>query len=378
MKILHLVPKYAPSIGGVETFLYDLVEEQRKKHRVEVLTTDLFSFKPFRRMIIKHDFDYVKRFKAVNMFPLLPYGLGSFSLGMLKEVLSIEDFDIIHSHSYGYFTTWLGSLKKILKGSKHVIHTHSDPGKRYFSKRFFDSLVSKFSLVADKIITISDAEFQHLLRLGIKREKLAKVPLGLNIRRYKKVESKSHLRDFILFVGRFEIFHKGIDILFKALKIALEKNKGLKLVMIGEGDYNRIKELAKSLSIINNVIFVGRLPSSREGFEQLLEYYSSCRFLVLPSRFEPFGLVIIEAISMGKPVVATRVGGVLDILNEKYGFLVEPENAGALAKAMIRMYEMSYEELSKLSINALEASKLYDIRKVSEEIEEIYKEVLKN
>jgi glycosyltransferase involved in cell wall biosynthesis len=135
MKVLHLVPTYLPAVGGVENFVFELVNAQRRKIEVEVFTSNVLNLLARQRIEIKKDFPYVRRFGVVNMLPFLPKAQGVFSLNMLKEVLKKEDVDVIHSHSYRYFTTYIGSIRKLLMNTKHVIQAHSSHRKRRLSRR---------------------------------------------------------------------------------------------------------------------------------------------------------------------------------------------------------------------------------------------------
>jgi glycosyltransferase involved in cell wall biosynthesis len=370
MKVLHLVPKFLPSVGGVENFVYELVNIQRKKIEVKVFTSNLLNFETFQRVEIKKDFPYIKRFNAINLLPFLPRGLGIFSFSMLKELLKKEDFDIVHSHSYGYFTTYIGSFRKLLKKTKHVIQTHSDPGRRKLSKKIFDSIVPILSLHADKIIVISELEKQHLESLGIKEEKMVKIPLGINLNLFRR--DKRTKGDYLLFVGRFDIDQKGIDILLKALKISSKSCGDIKLFMIGNNSKNKIKimHMIKELELEKEVSILGYVNK-----KELIEYYHNCKALVLPSRFEPFGLVILEAFACGKPVIASKVGGISEIVNERNGLLFKAGDPNDLAKAICKIMKMNSNDYEKLCKEAYLTAEKFDIEKVSQRMIELYETI---
>jgi glycosyltransferase involved in cell wall biosynthesis len=135
-----------------------------------------------------------------------------------------------------------------------------------------------------------------------------------------------HFDDFILFVGRIWLY-KGIQFLVRALK---DLPKSLKLVIAGDGDYlNDIKSLAADLGLENRIIFLGRVSN-----DDLEQYYHKCLALAVPSIWaEPFGIIGIEAMASGKPVIAFDVGGISDWLEDnKSGFLVERGNVAGLVE----------------------------------------------
>jgi glycosyltransferase involved in cell wall biosynthesis len=373
MRVLHLVPKFIPSIGGVENFVHELVNVQIKKIEVEIFTSNILNFENFQKLRIMNDFPYVKRFNAFSLFPFLPRGLGVFSFSMLRELIRREDIDIIHSHSYGYFTTYLGSFKKYLKKSKHIIQTHSDPGRRKLTKMIFDSIVPIFSLYGDKIIAISELEKNYLKSLGIEEKKIIKIPLGINLNLFRRYQKYKINDNFLLFVGRFDIDQKGIDILLKAIKISRKEFNNIKLYIIGYHSENKIKiiKMIKKLNLENEVLILGNISK-----EELIKYYHNCRALVLPSRFEPFGLVILEAFACSKPVIASRVGGIPEIVNEKNGILFKAEDANELAKAIIKIMKMDDDEYKNMCNEAYLTAEKFDIERISQMIIELYESLL--
>ena len=373
MRVLHLVPKFIPSIGGVENFVHELVNVQIKKIEVEIFTSNILNFENFQKLRIMNDFPYVKRFNAFSLFPFLPRGLGVFSFSMLRELIRREDIDIIHSHSYGYFTTYLGSFKKYLKKSKHIIQTHSDPGRRKLTKMIFDSIVPIFSLYGDKIIAISELEKNYLKSLGIEEKKIIKIPLGINLNLFRRYQKYKINDNFLLFVGRFDIDQKGIDILLKAIKISRKEFNNIKLYIIGDHSENKIKiiKIIKKLNLENEVLILGNISK-----EELIKYYHNCRALVLPSRFEPFGLVILEAFACSKPVIASRVGGIPEIVNEKNGILFKAEDANELAKAIIKIMKMDDDEYKNMCNEAYLTAEKFDIERISQMIIELYESLL--
>ncbi len=123
--------------------------------------------------------------------------------------------------------------------------------------------------------------------------------------------------------------NKGQDILINAIPAILEKNPDLKILFIGEGPARQDYEaLANSLGVSKNTKFTGGLPHS-----DTLAQMASASALVLPTRDDALPLVIIEALSVGTPVIATRVGGIPEIINDgETGILVTPENSPEMAE----------------------------------------------
>jgi glycosyltransferase involved in cell wall biosynthesis len=137
----------------------------------------------------------------------------------------------------------------------------------------------------------------------------------------------------ILYVGRIHTT-KGIDVLFRAIRLLVDRNINIKLTLVGgdlgvknyQTNEQRMRTFATDLGIDSYLEYAGsQMP------DKVVEYMQSSALLVLPSRRESFGAVLIEALACGKPVVATRCGGPEDFINESVGVLVDKENPEALA-----------------------------------------------
>jgi glycosyltransferase involved in cell wall biosynthesis len=125
---------------------------------------------------------------------------------------------------------------------------------------------------------------------------------------------------------------KGLDVLLRAFARLQDTEGPLNLVLVGDGPLRgQLEKLSVSLGISEKVQFLGR--RGRDRVKQLLH---ACTVFVLPSRSEPFGIAIIEAMACKKPVIATTAGGIPEIVeNGKNGILVPPENPKALAEAIL-------------------------------------------
>jgi glycosyltransferase involved in cell wall biosynthesis len=134
-----------------------------------------------------------------------------------------------------------------------------------------------------------------------------------------------------LFVGRIDPDQKGLHTLVRAVAL-LPASPGLEIRLVGEdwGGTERLRTLAQRLGVSDRLTFVGKLSRA-----ELLNEYVQAQFFVLPSIFEPFGIVLLEAMAAGLPVIASRVGGIPEIVEDgRTGLLVEPGNPGALAEAL--------------------------------------------
>jgi len=165
--------------------------------------------------------------------------------------------------------------------------------------------------------------------------------------------------------------NKNVDVLIKAFKKALD-HIDAKLIIGGKGpEEEKLKMLCADLGISNKVEFKGAL--SRAEVPQVI---NSCNVFVLASKFETFGVVLIEALSSGKPVISTKNGGAQDIVNSNNGLLVDVDSVSQLGDAIIKMKE-NYSKYNSVNISR-ECKDKYNKTNVAARIEEVYKKLLHN
>ena len=174
---------------------------------------------------------------------------------------------------------------------------------------------------------------------------------------------------YLLYLGRLDISHKGIDILLESYKTA---NINIPLVIAGDGiDKMKVKKRIEKLGLNKNVKMVGWV----QGKEKL-ELISHCLAVCVPSRVEGWGIVATEAAAMGKPVIGTRVVGLEEsIIDGKTGILVEKENINAFSRAMKRMVR-DKELREKLGTHARETARQFTWGKITGKRENFFYKVI--
>ncbi len=161
---------------------------------------------------------------------------------------------------------------------------------------------------------------------------------------------------FILFLGRLHR-RKGVEVLIKAFHQVAKKNPDTQLVVAGDGDEMiSLRAQTQQNGVANRIHFVGAV----QGVDKLwLLQNAVCLVLPTPTR-ETFGLVLLEAMTNGKPVIGTKLGGILDLIEENQnGFLVQPGDADDLAQAIEKMFSDSRRR-QEMGLAAVEKAKLYD------------------
>ncbi|MEX0621758.1 MAG: glycosyltransferase family 4 protein [Candidatus Woykebacteria bacterium] len=244
----------------------------------------------------------------------------------------------------------------------------------------FPILGSEFNLAADRVITVSNFIKHHLINTGLSTKKISQIYHGVDTHKFNGGTASQALKTslgikngekILMSVSRLYPI-KGINFAIEALKLVLKGRNNIKIVFVGEGPYkDEYKNLAVKLGVEDNVLFLGR----HKNVEELL---SLADIFCLPSLMESLSFAILEAMSKGKPVVATKVGGIPEVVSDKEtGLLVSSGNTKELAEAINKL--LGDPELARrLSRNGKERVKdLFRVERMVEETLFAYERVLK-
>jgi N-acetyl-alpha-D-glucosaminyl L-malate synthase BshA len=204
------------------------------------------------------------------------------------------------------------------------------------------------------------------------------IPNGIDLDRFNNL-SKETLRirfqigkdeKVIIYVGRLHSV-KGLEYLITAMNLIKDKEPNARIILIGDGsEKEKLKTIVKNLMLESRINFFGGVPN-----QKIPEYLTASDVFVLPSLSESFGIVNLEAMASGLPVVTTKVGGLPEIVTEgENGFLVEPKNPQQLAEKIL--FLLKNDELRlKMSLNNREKVKQYRWENVVAQLEKIYLKV---
>ena len=346
MKIAQIVSTFPPYRAGMGNVAYHYsLELSKLGHEVTVLV-------PKRALDSARAKERPQTFKEFRIIEL-PAFLKAGNAAMPLQLLGMaKKYDILHLHYPffgGAFLIWL--VKLFRRKTKLVITYHMD----FLPKGFFQgvfSLPDRFvrrSLfkLADKVIVpsvdyASESQIGKDMRISFSR--FIELPLGVDLDKFKPRAKDPELikkyklnsdHKIILFVGSMDRAHyfKGVDILLEALKLVRKNNDKARLILVGQGKLRKEYEnLAGQLGIGREVVFAGEVTQ-----EDLPKFYNLADVCVLPSinRGEAFGLVLIEAMASGKPVIASNLAGVREVVNDGVnGWLVRPGQAEELASKL--------------------------------------------
>jgi glycosyltransferase involved in cell wall biosynthesis len=360
IKILYIITSLG--LGGAERLLlYYIKFLDRSKYDLHVCC---FRAKPDDLLEEMSKFATITNLKVNNKFnPLI-------IIQILKLIRKLNP-DIIHTHLFQprvYGTiAHMFYRRSVLVTQKHSI---VNP-KKHNIFIFFEMVSIRLN---KKVIAISESVRNSLIKYElIPRSKIYVLTNCIDYQSFNKSADLNSRRDkneiIIGTVGRLEKV-KGINFLLFAIKIILAKFPSIKLEIIGDGSQtSELKEIAKKLGISNSVEFLGK-------FTDVIPFYKRMDIFVLASLNEGFGIVLLEAMAMGIPVVATNVNGIKEVVvNGESGILVPPKNPEAIANAVIKIIENS-ELAEKLVNEGLKRSALFDVKEHVIKLDNFYRKLL--
>jgi glycogen(starch) synthase len=271
---------------------------------------------------------------------------------IVNELVRRDEFkyDVIVAHDWLSLISGI-TIKREL-GIPLVFHVHSTEKGRTLGNGsdVVSNIEQRGGLMADMIVTVSEAMKSELIDLGFPKEKIQVCYNGVDPKKYSRGEvSDEKVREvrqkygvgdndlMALFVGRL-VWIKGVDKLIRAMPQVLQTIPNLKLVIVGLGDMQEyLEKLVQTLKLQDVVKFRFEFISE----EERIAHYAACDVAAFPSLYEPFGIVALEAMSMGKPVVvgAAGISGMKESVvpngQDQCGFHVNPEDPADIAWGLI-------------------------------------------
>jgi len=379
LKIALVNSFYPPWRGGAETYTYNLAKAlHRRGHEVTVVCAN----EPLPPG------EYESNGLKVIRLRLWGRLYGTPIVPALFTKLCQLDVDLYHANFPSPYLAFNVAVVSQIKAKKAVLTWHNDlppvTSAAGLLIEIHDRLVLPIYLRAyDRVIATSQTyvEISRILRKVGPR--LRVIPNGVDCKQFNPNVKSPQLevlranKEFVLlFVGALTKWHKykGLDVLLQALRIVAGSDPRVLLIIVGGGDLEpEYQQLTRQLGLTENVTFVGDVP---DGL--LPQYYSIADALVLPSKdmSEGFGLTLLEANAAGRPVIASRVGGIPSVVQDGCnGLLVRPNSSADLAKAILHFKEKP-EEVKRMGVNGRLLAERHDWANVALQTEEVYQEAL--
>lgn len=380
IRIVNIITRM--ELGGPPILVLDILQHLDKERFESTIATGITIDR-------KYDMIGFARDKNIRVFAMPSLVRDIHPLKDIKTLIKLviflkkEKFDIVHCHtSKGGF---IGRLAAKLAGAKIIIYSpHGDIFEGYFCKLATDFfiLLEKFAArFTDKIINLTKIEIERFLEHGIgTRHQLKQIYNGINIKYYERAMTSNLKKrdefglgkdDFVCAtVGRL-VPVKGHTYLVKAIQKVVKVIPEAKFLFVGDGELKpKLSEEIKSYDLQRNVFLLG----ARSDIATIL---SCINVFLLPSLNEGFGMVLIEAMAARKPVIATNVGGVPEVvINGTTGILVPPEDPEAFSSAIIKLYNNPEMSLEMGLAGYKRAKKLFNIETTVHELEELYEALI--
>ncbi len=245
------------------------------------------------------------------------------------------EYDVVHSHYW--LSAWLGQRLSGNLGIPHLVTFHTlalikmqsragevEPEERQAVER-------EAMLTADRIIAFSGHERDAMARLyGADPDRVMLAPCGVDLAKFRPMDQKEARQKLglngeklLLYVGRVEPL-KGLDLLVETAAQMEAGEENVRMMVVGGGgpgepETDRVRRLAEQRQVHGQIDFVGRVDH-----DQLPLYYNAADVCVVPSFYESFGLVALESMACGTPVVATRVGGLPSLVHHGHTGYLKP------------------------------------------------------
>ncbi len=373
MKILLVSSAYLPYTSGVSIHVYNLAKNLKALgHSVAILTTS------YPAMSRDEDFPVIRMGRALFLPAFgskftLPVGL---NLPLqVRNFLRRHNFDIVHSH--GFAPPELAFFACHYSNSINVVTFHTINVPNFLSSvKFYRSLFKNHNQKIHGKIAVSKITKEKIEPLVPNQFQI--IPNGIDTTKFnpnvKPLTEFDHSGRKILYVGRLEK-RKGLSILLSALPEIKRKIPDVMLIVVGEGaEASHFQKLVQILKIGDSVRFVGFVPN-----EDLPRFYASCDLYCVPTAIaEATSIVILEAMAMGKPIVASNFPGYQELLGDnENGLLFNPKDATDLATKIIQL--LTDDDLRKRFItNGLKKAKEYDWQNIAKRVETFYIELLRD
>lgn len=372
MRVVLVTEWFPPDIGGVAAHVRDLaLILSSRGHEVWVITKKKNGRRSWPFKIVELEYtDYLKTLYSIP------------SNGSLRRLLKDIDPDVVHVHHAFTPISLAFTLISTLNGHPTVLTNHS----AYLYD--YDALLKAMGYVAfpvrrvlgrvNKVIAVSGVAAKFI-KSFIPSVPVEVIPNGVDIRKFSPQGSKK-LReslgaDFvILYVGRL-VYRKGVHYLVDSMEFIIRECPKAILVIVGDGPLKRhLKERILELGLSRSIVFLGKITD-----DELPDVYRSSDVLVMPSLFgESLGIVALEGMASGVPVIASSIGGLKEVIVDGVtGLLLKSVSPKVIAETVFRL--CSDPELSwSLSVRARSVvERKYSWDAIIPKIEEVYKEVMR-
>ena len=331
LRILMPSIYFPPRVGGIESHVFYLARElARRGHTVTVITTRTERSSPA---------DEVMHEVRVKRLPSFGKHFMGWILSSIFSVPSIvgaaRDHDIMHCHTFAFALG--GSIASVLLGRPLVITVHSSHFLRLAGKPLMRALL-KLVLRRASVLLSTSKEIDGVVRGMLPGAETLPIVNGIDTETFKRVEPGLERAEgeFLIVCPRRLVEKNGVEFLVRALA-RVSPRVNAKVYITGDGPLrSHLEGVAAELGVRDRVVFMGSVENTR-----MPSVYSSADLVVIPSLVEATSIAALEAMACECVIVASRVGGLPEIIDEGVGVLSEPGAPESLAEAIEKVAGMS-------------------------------------
>jgi phosphatidylinositol alpha-mannosyltransferase len=379
MNIGIVTSYFYPWYGGITEHVYhQYIELVKRGHTVKIITPFDGGDK------LRNGTDLIKIGKMLTCLvngSVVKIPVIAGKKGLIKKILNTNQFDIIHLHQPLFCSLGLAFLTCILAERKAGRRTPAVVGTFHAYGGTFERAIvgrmqpfyKKFSYAFARKIAVSASSSEFIQRALPGSYQI--IPNGVDIKRFSSEKNTVTCFDDgtpnILFVGRLEP-RKGIPVLLKSLEFIQDYTSSpFRLIIVGSSLFLSYYQSLIPVRLKSRVIFTGEV-----SFEELPQYYKTSHIFCSPALYgESFGIVLIEAMAAGLPVVASRNDGYCKVIQDGVtGLLVSPQKPQALAAAIARLLDSKQLRKKLAGRGKIEANQ-YSWSKIIDKVEDVYRAV---
>ena len=367
IKIVHVVPFFGEQLGGSERFVWSIVKYQMNDLSLDITILTTTRFKQREGTIkVTNNVTIIRTYAPISIWNINP-------LSWIFTKLLQLDVNILHIHSHLYFTSNQAVLFGLMKRIPIILHLHGGVGLPPYSEKFmkkfvkmgFDKTIGMLSFKLSTIILSVSRD--DLKKIDQFKKKLLYIPNGIDFVKFKVNNTETVSRNCFtfLYVGDLEEW-KGLDKICEFLTY-YKPEQYISFRFIGQGKYFKKLENLKTDPRIK-IETLGQIEHNLIPEQMRL---ADC--LIFPSKWEGLPTVVLEAMAMKLPIIATPVGDLKYIFNNGENAIIIENFKESLKSAVEKIVNSNFEYKRKMAEYAWEIGKIcYDIKKIAKKITKLY------
>ncbi|MCK5588165.1 MAG: glycosyltransferase family 4 protein [Candidatus Lokiarchaeota archaeon] len=395
MRICQISPYISPPLGGAEIGALNWAKCLSEAHEVSIIgikrTRDAKSYETIDNVKIFRVSDFrpwsyqtLPNANFLFRYSPVPLYFSVISFPSVFKLVSKQNPEILNLHyaiPLGLTSLITSRFLRIPLVITLIGADVYDPRFKYPTQYYF--FLKKVLGFSDRIICISRSVKRHIVHHGIDEEKIKVIRYGVETDKFKlnssarsEIRSKLEIDEstsVILTVQRLST-RKGVDYFLKSARIILRAFPSTKFLIIGDGPQRRFLEnLARELKINKSVRFLGSIPHT-----SLPKFYNAADIFAFHTLYEGLGIVLLEAMASGLPIVTTIAGGTQDLIKNNWnGLLVRPKDPIAFAEAVLKLLRDKTLADKFAQKNRILAERSFSWKVIAKKIEKVFYELVK-